>query len=404
MPTLDERLQAPPDLAASLKTGRIVAVDMLRGAIMIVMALDHTRDFFTNARIDPTNLDQTNVPLFWTRWVTHFCAPNFVFLAGASAFLYGVRVGSRGALSRHLLMRGLWLVFLELTVVRFGLLFNLNYNILIFQVIWVIGVSMVALAGLVWLPRWLVLGLGLAMIAGHNVLDGTGAEDLGVWAPLWRVLHEQGAVRFDANHMLFVAYPLVPWVGVMAAGFGFGPLLMEADPARRHRRLLALGFALCAAFVVLRALNVYGDPRPWQPRGSPLWTFLAFVNGSKYPPSLLFLLMTIGPALAVLPMLERLRGPVATVLVTFGRVPLFFYIAHFYLIHTAAAVAAVARYGLDGAMKLAGSPFDLPAEYGYSLPVNYLIWLGVVATLYVPCRWFARLKQRRRDWWWLGYL
>jgi uncharacterized membrane protein len=388
----------------SLKSGRIVAVDVLRGTIMLVMALDHVREYLTNARFDVTDLSRTTPALFLTRWITHFCASNFVFFAGASAFLYGIRVGSRRELSRYLLTRGLWLVFLEVTVIRFGWLFDLDYKMSIFQVIWAIGISMIVLSGLVWLPRWAILSFGLAMMAGHDLLDGIRADDLGDWAPLWRILHELGAVRLGGERILFVAYPLVPWIGVMAAGYGFGAMLVEADPARRHRRLFGLGLSLCALFVAVRATNLYGDPRPWQVQATPLLTVFSFVNCSKYPPSLLFLLMTIGPAIAALPLLERLHGPLGTFLATFGRVPLFFYVLHIYLIHLVTGVAAVARYGLDGALAIANSPFDLPSDFGYGLPVVYAIWVGVVLVLYFPCRWFARLRLRHRDWWWLSYL
>ncbi len=404
MDQTSERQHAAIDLGASLKTGRIVALDVLRGAIMLIMALDHVREYLTNARFDVTDLSRTTPALFLTRWITHFCAPNFVFFAGAAAFLHGVRIDSRPALSRYLLTRGLWLVFLEVTVVRLGWLFNIDYRITIFQVIWVIGVSMVVLSGLVLLPRWAVLVFALAMIAGHDFFNEIKAKDLASWGNFWRLLHEQDAIQLGGGRILFVAYPLIPWVGVMAAGFGFGPLLLEPDAARRHRRMLVLGLSLCAMFVVLRAINVYGDPRPWHEQDRRSFTVFSFVNCSKYPPSLLFLLMTIGPAIALLPLFERSRGPSATFLATFGRVPLFFYVLHIYLIHFIAGVAAIARYGLKGALEISGSPFALPKDFGYSLPVNYAIWVGVVVALFFPCRWFARLRMRHRDWWWLSYL
>ncbi|MFO0956000.1 MAG: heparan-alpha-glucosaminide N-acetyltransferase domain-containing protein [Isosphaeraceae bacterium] len=388
----------------ALQAGRIGSVDLLRGLIMMIMALDHTRDFFTNVRFSPTDLGQTTPLLFFTRWITHFCAPTFVFLAGASAFLYGARGRSRGEISLFLLTRGLWLIVLEVTVVRFGLFFNLTYEVTVFQVIWAIGVSMVVLSALAFLPRWAILGIGLAMILGHNLADGIRADTLGALEPLWKILHQQDAIRLGPGRILFVAYPLIPWIGVMAAGYGFGPLLLDPDTGRRHRRLLAIGLGLTAAFAALRYSNLYGDPQPWGPRETPLSTLMSFLNTTKYPPSLCYLLMTLGPSIAALPMLESLRGPAAGIPLTFGRVPLFFYILHFYLIHILAGVAAVAKYGLQGALDVAKGPFNLPQDYGYSLGINYLVWAGVLAALYPACRWFARYKARHRENALLSYL
>lgn len=392
------------DPARAVRAGRIGSVDLLRGLIIMVMALDHTRDFFTNVRFSPTDLHLTTPVLFFTRWVTHFCAPTFVFLAGASAFLYGVRGRPRGDIARFLLTRGLWLIVLEITVIRFGWMFNLNYQFVVFQVIWAIGASMVALSALVFLPRWAILTIGLAMILGHNLTDGVLANDLGPWGPSWKILHQPDPIDLTHGRMLFVAYPLIPWIGVMAAGYGFGPLLLDPDSARRRRRLLAIGLGLTALFVAVRLVNVYGDPKPWARQDTPLYTLMSFLNTTKYPPSLCYLLMTLGPAIAALPFLESLRGRAAGVVLTFGRVPLFFYVLHFYLIHTLAGVAAIAKYGLQGALDLARGPFDLPANYGYSLGINYLIWLGVLAILYPACRWFARYKANHRDNPWLSYL
>ncbi|HYC33859.1 MAG TPA: heparan-alpha-glucosaminide N-acetyltransferase domain-containing protein [Gemmatimonadales bacterium] len=388
--------------AEAVGPGRVGSVDMLRGLIMVLMALDHVRDYFTNVPFSPTDLTQTSTALFLTRWITHFCAPGFVFLAGTSAFFRGARGRSRGELSRYLLTRGLWLVVLELTVSRTGWMFNLDYTNepLILLVLWAIGVSMIVLAGLVWLPLPAVAAAGVVMISGHNALDGIRPEALGAWGPLWAVLHVQAAVPLAGGRVLFVAYPLVPWIGVMAAGYAFGALFSR--PADERRRLfLRLGIGLALGFLVLRAANLYGDPSPWTEQASPARTLLSFLNTTKYPPSLLFLLMTLGPAIILLPALERLSGPPARFLGTIGRVPLFYYLLHIYLIHaTALAVGTLAGFPPSMFLTLWARP---PEGWGYPLPVVYLVWAGVVLALYPACRWFAAVKARRRDAW-LGYL
>lgn len=381
---------------------RLDSVDLLRGLVIVIMALDHARDFFTEVRFDATDLAQTTAPLFFTRWITHFCAPVFVFLAGTSAWLYQARGKTRGDVSRFLLTRGLWLVVLELTVVRWAWMFNFNYTteLLFVQVIWVIGVSMIALAGLIHLPLAAVAAIGGVMIAGHNLFDGVTPESLGTWGPLWTFLHVQAPIPLESGQTFFVIYPLIPWIGVMAVGYAFGPLLHRPEAAR-HRALLLLGGALTVGFVLLRVLNVYGDPAPWSGQDSAGRTVLSFLNTTKYPPSLLFLLMTLGPAIALLPLLERLRGPLARAVTVYGRVPLFFYVVHLFLIH-ALALAVGTLAGFDPRSFLRVWLF-LPDEWGYGLPVVYLVWAGVVLALYPACRWFAGVKARRRDAW-LSYL
>jgi uncharacterized membrane protein len=381
---------------------RLDSVDLLRGLVIVIMALDHARDFFTSVRFDPTDLTQTSAPLFLTRWITHFCAPVFVFLAGTSAYLYQARGKSLREVSRFLLTRGLWLVVLEWTVVRWAWMFNFNYTteLLFVQVIWVIGVSMIVLAGLVHLPLAAVAAIGIAMIAGHNLLDGVAPESVGRWGPLWILLHVQAPIPLRGDQAFFVIYPLVPWVGVMAAGYAFGRLL-QRPAGERRRQLLGLGGGLTAAFLLARAINVYGDPAPWNMQESAGRTVLSFLNTTKYPPSLLFLLMTLGPALAALPLLERVRGPLARSLTVFGRVPLFFYVLHLALIHALALLVGVLA-GFDTRAFLRVWMF-LPEEWGYGLPVVYLVWVAVVLALYPACRWFAGVKARRREAW-LSYL
>ena len=398
----------PPGLPVASRA-RVEAVDLLRGVVMVVMALDHVRDFLSDARFDPLDLSRTTGALFLTRWVTHFCAPVFVFLAGAGAFLSAASAKTRPQLAWFLLSRGLCLVALEFTLVHLGWFFNLEYRLLLGQVIWAIGCSMVMLAGLIFLPTWAVTVLGVALIACHNLSDGFRAESLGPFGWLWVVLCS-GSFRYGPlapwpGVYFFVAYPILPWLGVMAAGYGFGRVWL-LDRGLRRWWLLGLGAGLTLLFVALRSLNRYGDPSPWSVQPSGLFTFFSFINCSKYPPSLLFLLMTLGPAILALALFERSFGPLGRVFVTFGRVPLFYYLLHLPLIHLLALGFAYVRYGEVGFMfqnvAFAG-PGQLPAGYGYSLPVVYLVWFGVVLALYPLCSWFAGIKSRHRAGW-LSYI
>ncbi|HEU5042433.1 MAG TPA: heparan-alpha-glucosaminide N-acetyltransferase domain-containing protein [Gemmatimonadales bacterium] len=376
---------------------RLDHVDLLRGLVMVIMVLDHVRDYFTEIRFDPTDLTRTNLALFATRWITHYCAPVFIFLAGASAWIAGTR-RTRGQLARFLLSRGLWLILLEVTVISFGWYFSTRWPAgARAQVIWAIGASMVVLAGLIYLPRAAVAVLGLALVLGHNLLDGIAPEAFGAFAPLWRVLHVPGPLRIIP---VGVTYPLVPWIGVMALGYVAGPAVFSQD-AGAPRRLAWAGALLILGFVVLRGLNGYGDPRPRLEDGSPGLLAMSFLNTTKYPPSLLYVLMTLGPALVALALLRRAKGPVADVLVTFGRVPFLFYVAHLYVVHALAVAAGVAQGYPASAIRTVYR--FLPEGYGFGLPVVYLVWLGVVAALYPLCRRYAALKARSRAWW-LSYL
>jgi uncharacterized membrane protein len=386
-------------------TERLDSVDRLRGLVMVLMALDHVRGYFTNPLIDPTDLEHTTPALFLTRWITHLCAPTFIFLAGTGAYLSLRRGRTKRELSWFLLTRGLWIVLLGLTVVRFSWSFSLldvrNFNA---DVLWAIGWCMVALAGLVFLPTWAVTAFGLVMILGHNLLDPVPPTVFGRFSDFWEILHRRemhraeplsffgGVIRFDTQ------YPLIPWIGVMAVGYGFGTLLLR--PAEERRRwLLGLGTALCLGFVVLRAVNVYGDPDPWsaQPRGE-VFTALSFLNCHKYPPSLLYLLMTLGPALLLLALFERAPHLPGRPLLYFGRVPMFFYLIHIPLIHALQIGVALARFGPS-----IFEPGGSPADYAFSLPAAYGVWLGILIVLYPVCRWFAGVKRRRRDAW-LSYI
>ena len=389
---------------------RIQAIDALRGAVMILMALDHIRDFISSAAMSfsPTDLTRTTAPLFLTRWITHFCAPVFAFTAGIGAFLWIQRNRTKAQLSRFLISRGLWLIFLELTVLRFIMFSNFHFrnSLIILLVIWMLGLCMMALAALVYLPTRFLAALSIVIIAGHNLLDPIQPNRFGRWAWLWDIFHQQAAFRFGINSYL-VAYPLIPWIAVMAVGYCFGTVLLW-DSARRQRFLARLGLALSIAFIVLRAVNRYGDPQRWSVQHSGLFTLLSFLNCTKYPPSLLFLLMTLGPAILVMAWLENVRLPSSNPLIVFGRVPFFFYVVHLAVAHALAIVINFFRYGRTGFLFLAppsmGGPSEIfPAGYGFDLWVVYAVWIGVIVMLYPVCRWFAQLKQRRRDWW-LSYL
>jgi uncharacterized membrane protein len=385
-----EKVAAPEAMPApqkrSAEAGRIVSVDLLRGLVVALMALDHTRDFFGTGGFNPR--DVTEPALFLTRWVTHFCAPTFVLLAGLSAFLYG-RSRSIADTSRFLLTRGLFLMLIDLTLIRYGWRFEFDFLRLGMGVVFVIGASMIALAALVWLPRWVVAAVALIMIAGHNLLDGISAESLGPKAWLWHILHERGETTLGGGIEAYVLYPLIPWIGVMAAGYALGPV-MQRDPEARQRLLYAMGAAITLGFVLLRASDLYGDPASWTVEENWLATLLSFVNCEKYPPSLLFLMMTLGPALMLLAAFDQARGRVAQVFAIFGQVPFFFYVVHIYLIH---ALAIVTGFALTGV-------FAITPRLGFSLPEVYLVWLLVLALLYPICRWFAGRKARGTAWWW----
>lgn len=372
------------------------AIDLLRAIVMIVMALDHVRDFYGSGA-SPTDLSTTTPALFFTRFVTHFCAPVFVFLAGTSAYLSSARKPP-AVLARFLLTRGAWLVVLELTIVRFAWIFDPGWHFVFLQVIWAIGVSMMVLAAMVRLPVRAIGAIGVAIVALHNLLDGVHAEAFGALAPVWKLIHEQGRVDALFHTPAIAAYPVLPWIGVMACGYAFGSW-MRMERVARRRRLLRVGLALTALFVVVRALNVYGDLEPWsvQPRGF-IFSVLSFLDCQKYPPSLDYLLMTLGPAIALLALLDRPLGLFGRTIIAYGRVPLFYYVLHLLLIHFGAVAVDARTEGWRAFFRI-----YMRNPIGWSLPAVYATWIVIVALLWWPSRWFAGVKARRRDWW-LGYL
>ena len=388
------------ETSTTAQPSRLDSLDLLRGLVMVIMALDHVRDhlhlgaFF----IDPTDLARVTPATFMTRWITHFCAPVFVFRAGTSAFLYGARGRTKAELSRFLLTRGLWLVLLEVTVVNGEWLMSWRLSSLFGQVIWALGWSMVALAGLIHLPLAAVAAFGWGMIALHDLTNGVTSASLGPLGWLWTILHVPGSVAW-AGGTFGIIYPLVPWIGVMAAGYAFGSWLPRPE-AERRRLVLRRGLALTAAFVLLRGINLYGDPHPWAVQRDAVFTALSFLNTSKYPPSLLFMLMTLGPSLVLLAAVDRGVPRLMRWMVVFWRVPLFYYLVHLAVIDVVTVGFAIRTYGGQAGEILAKGP---PQDWGFGLPVVYLAWLLVVATLSPACRWFAAVKRRRDDWW-LSYL
>jgi uncharacterized membrane protein len=411
-------MDAPAAAGASVPTRRrLDSVDLLRGIVMVVRALDHVRDFaFAGTlQFSATDFTQTTPEIFFTRWVTHFCAPVFVFLAGTGAYLQKTRGKSVHDLSWFLLTRGLWLIVLEFTIVRLGVTFDLSYHVVgLPQVIWVIGVGMILLAGLVRLPTVVTGVLGVAVICLHNLLGrfptyqfrgaGSAAPTTLQW--VWTLLHAGFAILpvGDSGRVLVVLYAILPWFGVMAAGYAFGSVYTLAPDARR-RVLLGLGGAAIAAFLVLRTLNGYGDPNPWAHQAIPRYTALSYLNVTKYPPSLDFVLMTLGPAILALAWFERVKpSGVAAPLITFGRVPMFYYLLQWFAAHGIVLAIVMAMH--QKPVWLFWHTFPPPSAApgsGVRLRTTYLIWFAVIALLYPLCRWYAGVKARRRDWW-LSYL
>jgi uncharacterized membrane protein len=385
---------------------RIESIDVLRGLLMLLMAIDHTRDYFSNAAVDPADPVHSWPALFFTRWITHLCAPGFILLAGASVYLQRQRK-SATTLTRSLILRGLWLILLEVTVVSFGWSFGFGMPIL--QVIWVIGVSMIVLAGLQWLPLPAVGAFGLIMIFGHDFLDRVHAENLGDWSDAWYILHQRGVLTLYAHPVAVYGYPVIPWVGVMALGYCFGWIVAK-NPKQRQRISVITGTASLALFALLRFTHGYGDPGPgFEHLATSSHTVMSFLSVQKYPPSLHYLLATLGVVLLLFALIDKVvvagfLSRTLSFLKVYGRVPFFFYIAHIFVIHGLALGVAIVinpnwRFWITPDAVFTRH-FD---GWGYSLPMVYLVWISVVLALYPMCAWFSGLKDRRRSWW-LAYL
>lgn len=377
---------------------RLNSIDLLRGIVMMIMAIDHTRDFFLAPGLNPTNLATTTPELFFTRWITHFCAPVFVFLAGTGAFLSTTRGKTPKELSWFLFTRGVWLIILEFTLVRSGWLFTLtDFHFLVGQVIWAIGWSMIVLAALVFLPLRAIGIFGIAMIVLHNAFDGIRVDWSHPLGWLWALLHTGNTLTPMPGLTFMPYYPLIPWIGVMAAGYAFGSFYTK-PAALREKQLRYVGLGMIAAFILLRAINIYGDPKEWSLQHSWVFNIIAFLNCTKYPPSLLYLLMTLGPAILFLSFAEKIKGRLTNIPIIFGRVPMFYYLLHVPLIHGLAVALELWRTGNANWM-MEGNMFNLPppADYGYPLWFMYLVWMLVLALLYPLCAWYAGYKQRSKS-------
>lgn len=395
---------------SSIKFSRIESIDILRGLVMIIMALDHVRDYTNTGYmfLDPTNLETTTPALFFTRWITHFCAPVFVFLAGTSAFLYGSKHKSKNGLAKFLFTRGLWLVLIELTVVNFSWTFDISLSVHIFQVIWAIGICMMLLAALIYLPRKILLGLGILIVVGHNMLDGITQQGTEPLSLLWYYVHQFNfQVINDGEGMLAIAYPILPWLGIIILGYCFGHFYKrDFDAKIRKTWLLRLGVGALLLFFVLRFINVYGDLRPWASQDDFVYTVLSFFNVTKYPPSLIYTLMTLGPALLFLYAIESLKNRATNILIVFGRVPFFFYILHLYLIHLIGMIGLeiLGENGQELVLTVDRFKKEYLINVGFDLWATYLVWVLVIVILYPICHIYMKYKTNNKDKWWLSYL
>jgi uncharacterized membrane protein len=380
---------------------RIHSVDILRGLVMIVMALDHTRDFL-HYNIDPTNLQTTTPILFFTRWITHFCAPVFVFLSGTSAFLSG-RKKTKNQLSSFLLKRGIWLIIIELTIFNFFLTFDITYSFLAIEVLSVIGLSMIILAGAIHLPLRAIFFIGLIIVCGHNFLDALDfakPTETPLW---WGFLHQQSFFPYDHNRLFAILYPLLPWPGVMMLGYCVGSLYKKQfDAKKRQKILLSTGIIVTLFFIILRFTNIYGDPSEWQPQKNSVFTLLSFLNTTKYPASLLFLSMTLGPAIIFLSLFEHTTAKWSKIVSVYGRVPFFYFLVHFFVIHLICMILFFANGHTLSQASTGFLHFKSPND-GLPLGIVYLIWIAVVTLMYPLCKRYDRLKSLHKKWW-LSYL
>lgn len=393
--------------ALNTKSNRIESIDLLRGTVMIIMALDHVRDYFHSDAFlyEPTDLALTNVPLFLTRFITHYCAPIFVFLAGASAYLYGAKK-SRKELSFFLLTRGIWLVLVELFIVSLFRTFNPTYIYSNLQVIWAIGISMIALAAIIYMKRGFILCLGIVLMAGHNLLDNVHVPGDNMLSFLWALLHEMK--QFTIGHFLIrIHYPLLPWIGIMATGYYFGYLYSRGyNSVKRNKTLLCLGSGAIMLFLILRSFNLYGDAAHWSIQKDNVFTLLSFLNVSKYPPSFLYILVTLGPALIFLALAEKPLNVITEKIAIFGRVAMFYYLAHILLIHVLATISAVILGYKFSDMVLSTSLTNAAGlkGYGFNLTFVYNVWIALILLLYPLCKRFDEYKRRHQSIkWWLSY-
>lgn len=391
-----------------VKSSRIESIDILRGVVMVIMALDHVRDYFHYGSFfsDPTNLETTTPFLFFTRFITHYCAPVFIFLAGTSAFLYG-RKKTKPELFKFLFTRGIWLILLEITINNLIWKFDISYSRLILQVIWAIGFSMIILSFLIYLSRKSLLIIGFVIVLGHNALDGIVLNGTSFKSIIWYILHQVNFIPYANGKDIGVFYPVLPWIGIMILGYCFGKLYTkEFDVKVRKKWLLKLGISATVLFFIIRGINVYGDLVPWSIQDTNTKTILSFFNVTKYPPSLVYSLITLGPALLFLYGIETAKNKITDFFLVFGRVPFFYYFIHVFVIHILAILGILIFGGNWKNMILTKEVFVNTSliNYGYSLFVVYLVWIGVIVLLYFPSRKYMIYKANNKDKWWLSYL
>ncbi len=387
---------------------RIESLDLLRGLIMVIMALDHTRDFFhinglTGNPLDPAT---TTPALYFTRWITHFCAPTFVFLSGLSAWLQGQRK-TKKELGAFLVKRGLWLILVDLAVMSLLLTADIHYGLFVLETLWSIGAGMVVLGLMIHLPFNVILATGLIIFFGHNLLDlaeKARGFDIPVW---WSFLHRVAIIPLWGNHSLFIFYPFLSWAGLTLLGYCCGKLFTNETLQRRKKILLGIGISAIILFIVLRAINIYGDPISWSLQKNAIQTFFSFMNVQKYPPSLLFLCATIGSVLIFLALIKNTESRLAKIIKVYGRVPLFYFIVHFFILHLAQVITYLSRSHTvaEGMKGLPGLPFKFatPGE-GFNLIIVYVIWIAIVILMYPLCRWYDNYKTGHKEKWWLSYL
>ena len=384
---------------------RINSIDILRGLVIVLMAIDHIRDMWALEGFVPEDMSQTSSGYFFTRWITHFCAPVFVFLAGTSIYLYLQKVKDKKLVSAFLLKRGLWLIIVEVIIINWAWSWKLFFNNWGFflQVIWVIAIAMIAMALLIRFSNKILLILSIVIIAGHNLLNFITPKDLGSLDWLWKIFHDAGWIGLNSDNSfgVFIVYPVLPWIGVMAAGFVFGQV-MTWDVQRRIKFLWRLGLGCISLFIVLRYSNLYGDTGVWQTQKNALFTFMDFLNTQKYPPSLLFLLMTLGPSFLLLILFEKWSNKLFDSLRVFGRVPFFFYILHFPVIHFGSMLYYRITQGEWFDLANTG-PKNWPEYYEPSLLRLYIVWITIVVLFYFLCRWYNNYKSRKK-YWWLKYI
>ncbi len=387
---------------------RIESIDLLRGIIMIIMALDHSRDYFHNKALveDPLSLATTTPFLFFTRWITHFCAPIFLFLSGVSGWLQSGRK-TKKELSQFLITRGLWLILVDLFIITLGTTGDIYFSYFIIQTLWAIGISMTILGLMIWLPFYAILITGLVIVLGHNTIDFAETNHQGDFPFWWQLLHRQGDIPLWNGHHLFIFYPFLSWSGLMMLGYCFGKVFTTYESTKRSKILIGTGLGLLVFFAVLRFTNIYGDPLHWSGQKNFLYTFLSFMNVQKYPPSLLYMCATIGPALIFLGLIKNTGSRLTKIFIVYGRVPMFYYIIHFYLLCAINILLYLSRGHsvADGLKGVPGMPwkFVVPGE-GYSLAIAYAIWISVVIALYPLCKWYDRYKTNHKEKWWLSYL